>query len=98
VNSFRTKLSALVLLLGLLAVITLILVLPDVDLLDTAFQRNTSPVALSSHFHSGPQLRVTTTLFCFLLSHVFSLRPLKRHRFIRASAEPLRILHHSLRC
>jgi|SRR5215472_12739198 len=98
VSSFRIRRPALVLLLGLLAVITIILVLPDVDLLDTAFQRNTSPIALRAHFHSVPQFRSTATIFCFFLSLAISLRPWERQLFIRALAEPLQILHHSLRC
>jgi hypothetical protein len=98
VNSFRIKAPALVLLLGLLAVITLILVLPDVDLLDTAFQRNTSLVALRAYFHSVLQFRSTAALLCFFLSLAISLRAWKGQLFIRALAEPLQILHHSLRC
>jgi hypothetical protein len=98
VNSFRVKAPALVLLLGLLAVVTLILVLPDVDLLDTAFQRNTSPVSLRAHFHSVPQFRSSASLFCFFLGLAISLRPWEKQLFIRDLAEPLHILHHSLRC
>jgi len=98
VNSFRIKAPALVLLLGLLAVMTLILVLPDVDLPDTAFQRNTSPVALRAHFHPVQQFTSTAGLFCFFLSLAISLRPWQRQLFIPALAEPLQILHHSLRC
>jgi hypothetical protein len=97
VDSFRIKPSALVLLLGLLAVITLILVLPDVDLLDTALQRNNSPVALRTHFHSV-RLRATATVFCFFLSLAISLGPWKRQLFIRTLAGPLQILYDSLRC
>ena len=98
VNSFRIKAPALVLLLGLLAVITLILVLPDVDLLDTAFQRNTSPVVLCAHFHSVPQFRSTATLLSLFLSIGMWLLVCNRVRFPRVLARHLQILHHSLRC
>jgi hypothetical protein len=47
---------AKVLLLALLALITLILVLPDVDLPDAAFQRNSSPSAIRSHSQVSPLL------------------------------------------
>jgi hypothetical protein len=53
-GSFRLKPTRLLLLLGVLATITLVLVLPQIDLLDTAFQRNSSPLALRAHFHSAP--------------------------------------------
>lgn len=97
-NSFRIKAPALVLLLGLLAVVTLILVLPDVDLPDTAFQRNTSPIALCAHFHSVPQFRSTATLLSLFLSIGISLLVCNRVRFLRVLARHLQILHHSLRC
>jgi hypothetical protein len=51
-GSFKTGPLSSLLLIGLLALISAVLIAPDVDLPDTAFQRNTSPLAihaLSSH-------------------------------------------------
>lgn len=46
---FRARPAAATLLLTLLVLITLILILPDVDLPDTAFHRNSSPLAIRAH-------------------------------------------------
>lgn len=47
---------------GLLVIILLILVLPQVDLLDTAFHRGSSPVALKARFTSAPVLAVISAV------------------------------------
>jgi hypothetical protein len=95
---FRLKTPALVLLIGLLAVITLILILPNVDLLDAAFHRNTSPLGLHAYFHSLPHLNVSSTLVSLVLVLAGSRRFESRDLTSLAFVEPLRILHHSLRC
>ena len=47
---------------GLLVIIFLILVLPQVDLLDTAFHRGSSPVALKARFTSAPVFAVISAV------------------------------------
>jgi hypothetical protein len=53
-RNWTIKSGALLVLLGLLTVILLVLVLPQVDLLDTAFQLGTSPVTVHSQATAGP--------------------------------------------
>jgi len=98
VRSFRPKLAAQVLLLALLAVVTLIVVLPEVDLLDTAFQRNTSPLALYSRFHSVPPVALSCMLFSAVLTRSTSLRLETREASFPALSGSLQALHHSFRC
>src|ERR1700751_5964369 len=50
-RSFLLGRSALFLLIAVLGVITIILILPDIDLPDTAFHRNTSPLAIREQSH-----------------------------------------------
>jgi hypothetical protein len=52
VNAQRISAAKWVVLLGTLAVIVLIVVLPQVDLLDTAFHRNTSPLGIRARVNS----------------------------------------------
>ena len=50
-------------LLGTLAIIVLIVVMPDVDLLDTAFHSNTSPLVIHSRGTSAPSGAMSVSLF-----------------------------------
>ena len=59
---------ALFILLGLLSVILLILVLPQVDLLDTAFQRDSAPTTIHSQATSAPILLTATVAANSLVS------------------------------
>ena len=54
VSKWNAKPLTVLILSGLLVIIFLILVLPQVDLLDTAFHRDSSPVALKAQFTSAP--------------------------------------------
>ena len=63
VASRRISSAAWVVLLGTLAVIVLIVVLPDVDLLDTAFHRNTSPLGIRASGTSAPSASLSASLF-----------------------------------
>jgi hypothetical protein len=54
VAKWNAKPLTVLILSGLLVIIFLILVLPQVDLLDTAFHRDSSPVALKAQFTSAP--------------------------------------------
>jgi len=96
---FILKPSALTLLLGLLAVITIVLLLPQVDLLDTAFQRNTSPLALRALGTSAPLVAALVPLFRFSSGMDVSFRSedrdLPTHILLN---EPLQILKQSFRC
>jgi hypothetical protein len=51
---------AITILSGLLVVMLLIAVLPQVDLLDTAFHRGNSPVATRTRFTAPPVLAIVT--------------------------------------
>jgi hypothetical protein len=53
-RNWTIKPGTLLVLIGLLTVILLVLVLPQVDLLDTAFQRGTSPVTVHSEATAAP--------------------------------------------
>lgn len=84
------------LLLGLLAVITLVLVLPQVDL-DFAFPRGTSPYVART--------RITFALLVLILPSFSGLGHLATARQDRGGtlavygmAQSLHILQHSLRC
>jgi hypothetical protein len=97
VGSFTRKRSEWILLLGLLVGITVILVMPEVDLLDVAFQRNTSPVVLHARGTSASLMLSSPSL------SLYSTAGGIRHREqVKASApamaESLLILNHSLRC
>src|SRR6476660_8014204 len=54
-------------LLGVLTVIVLVLVLPQVDLLDTAFHNGTAPIAVHARGTAKPVLQTLLGLFvCYL--------------------------------
>ena len=95
---FRSIPTGLVLLLALFAVIVLLLVLPDVDPPETAFQRNTSPLALHSHSHSIPQVALSSILAWLVLVLSPSLCAETRKLSIPTSAVSIQVLHHSFRC
>jgi hypothetical protein len=59
VRLFRSNLLSNSLLICLLAIVALVLVLPQVDLPDAAFQSNNSPQALRAMTHQAPQSNVT---------------------------------------
>ena len=92
------KLSSALLLLSVLVVIVLILVLPDVDLLDTAFQRGTAPLTARSQANASPVFRLISG------SHHFSLpSPVVVFRNSSQTCVPdtnsrFPILYRSLRC
>jgi hypothetical protein len=93
------KPSYLFVLMTLLFLIVLILVLPEVDLPDTAFHRGTAPVDIHARFTSAPTLLSTGTTVPFS----FSPQTASRHRehslaFAHANSSFLPLLHRSLRC
>jgi hypothetical protein len=89
----------LVVLVSFLFLAVLILVLPDVDLPDTAFHRGTAPVDVHSRCTSAPGLLTVSTVG--QLS--FSAHPASRRREYsllssHTTAIFLPLLHRSLRC
>jgi hypothetical protein len=92
----RPRLSILV---CLLVLVVLILVLPQVDLPDTAFRGGTAPVDVHSQGAYTPGLFSIGAVIPFSFSaHPASRRP--EHSLVFAHAKPrfLPLLHRSLRC
>lgn len=91
--------SRLSFLLSWLLLITLILILPQVDLPDTAFHRGTAPVDVHSRITSAPSLLSVGTVIPFS----FSANPASHRRenslvFAHETSSFLPLLHRSLRC
>jgi hypothetical protein len=91
--------SYLSILMCLLFLIVLILVLPDVDLPDTAFHGGTAPVDLHARVTSAPGLLSVTAATPFSFSaHPVSRRCEHSVVFAHATSSFLPLLHRSLRC
>jgi hypothetical protein len=91
--------SCLSVLLGLLFLIVLIVVLPDVDLPDTAFHGGTAPVDVHSRVTSGPALLGVGAAVPFdLLTHPASRRTEQTLVFAHDATSSLPLLHRALRC
>ena len=93
------KRPALFVLMSLLFLILLILVLPEVDLPDTAFHRGTAPVDVHARVTSAPGLLSMGTA----VSLCFSTHTASRSRehvveFAHATSRSLPLLHRALRC
>jgi hypothetical protein len=86
-------------LVSLLFLIFLILVLPQVDLPDTAFHRGTSPVDVHSRVTSAPGL-VVVGLDVRLSFSAYTASHRAEHSlvFAHATSAFLPLLHRSLRC
>jgi hypothetical protein len=97
----RWRISPLCLfvLLGVLTVILLVLVLPQVDLLDTAFQRNTAPVAIHVQATSAPALSIVNIPAHFSIA-IQGSEYHSENKLLSAQATPkfLLVLHCSIRC
>jgi hypothetical protein len=96
----RWKISrgALFLLMGFLVLIVVILILPDVDLLDTAFHRGTAPVLEHSRATSAPSLLTVRILTPVMFSREAAESQLERSSLSHLTLQSLPILHQSLRC
>jgi len=96
--SWTINRGALILLMSLFALIVLILILPDIDLPDTAFHRGTAPVVEHSRTSSAPGLltvRIPTSLFVAREANALQReQSLSPHLILQS----LPILHQSLRC
>jgi hypothetical protein len=87
------------LLLGILSVVVLVLVLPQVDLLDTAFHRETAPGTIHARVTSAPsQLTDTTPTFQMATALQNPGQANELPAFTPITASYIPILHHSLRC
>jgi len=95
---WRIKPLATFILLSVLVVILLVLVLPQVDLLDTAFQRNTAPVVIHAQATSAPSFAATSAPVQLVFSeHSSDPRPEPGRLFAQATPNFLPILLHSIR-
>ena len=96
---WKIKPSSLVILGSVIFVMLLIVVLPDVDLLDTAFQRGTAPIAVHAQGTSAPAAVSIPDAFRFLPATAAAFRHFQAVRALVGDAPPnfLPILLHSLR-
>jgi hypothetical protein len=99
VRSCKSNPLTLWTLLGLLSLIALVVILPDVDLPDTAFRSNSSPLAIRTLYQQVPHANAAANplrqSMCSLTLHCpsGSLRETRTR-----SPQDLAIEHKSLRC
>lgn len=87
-----------ILLFGVLMVIVLVLVLPQVDLLDTAFHLGTAPTVIHSVATGSPVFRVFSMLFAFCLSIGRIVDHRCRHHLLLIRVHKIEVQNHSFRC
>src|SRR5262252_6021925 len=86
------------LLLGVLAVIVLVLVLPQVDLLDTAFHGGPAPILVHAQGTEKPAFQTLPGLLLwFLMVAGLAIQRTER-RLLRLATREVRILNHCFRC
>lgn len=90
--------GSVVLLLGVLSVIVVVLVLPQVDLLDTAFHLGTAPLAVHSHVNAKPAFAILSALVACLLLPAGHTAHHGMHRWIPTRAYRVQVLNHEFRC
>ncbi len=98
VSHWTIKRGSVIFLCSALLVILLVQVLPQVDLLDTAFHLGTAPMVIHSQSIAPPILQTFLGSFTFSLSPNGNFRPDYHHRFLPESIRGLEILHQSFRC
>jgi len=96
--SWTINRGALILLMGLFALIVLILILPDIDLPDTAFHRGTAPVVEHSQASSAPSLLTVRILARLFVAHEATALQGEHSFSSHQTLQSLPILHQSLRC
>jgi hypothetical protein len=99
VRPFKLNSLTLLLVIALLGIIVVVLILPDVDLPDTAFQRNSSLQTLRALSHQMPHASANAGSFC--LSFLFesaSVAPRQVHETRTQRSNDLPIEHKALRC
>ncbi len=90
--------QSVILLSCVLLVILLVQILPQVDLLDTAFHLGTAPIALHAQATARPILQILLFLFTFSLSAIGNASQDYQHHFVVEFIRGFDILHHSFRC
>jgi uncharacterized membrane protein len=99
VRPFKSKSLALCIVTALLAIIVVVLILPDVDLPDTAFQRNSSLQALRALSHQVPHAGAYAGSFHLSFQFKDASIPLRQVQENHAQcSSDLAIQHKSLRC
>ena len=86
------------LLLGVLTVIVLVLILPQVDLLDTAFHSGTGPIAVHARGTEKPAFQSIPGLFIFFLSAVGIAVQRSEWVLLRTGIREVQVLNHCFRC
>ena len=98
VSHWTIKRGPVFLLCCVLLVILLVQILPQVDLLDTAFQRGTAPLVIHSQSTARPLLQILLVSFTFSLSPDGNSSQDYQHQFLFESIRGFEILHQSFRC
>ena len=89
---------SVILLMGVLIVIVLVLVLPQVDLLDTAFHLGTAPILIHSQGTAKPAFQILPALFIFLLLATAVADQRSENRLLIIGIHKVQILQHCFRC
>jgi len=89
---------SVILLMGVLIVIVLVLVLPQVDLLDTAFHLGTAPILIHSQGTAKPAFQVLPSVFIFLLFATGVADQRSENRLLIIGIHEVQILNHCFRC
>ncbi len=83
--------------MGALIVIAVVLVIPQVDLLDTAFYLGTAPILIHSHGTAKPVFQVLPALFVYLLLATRSAGQRSENRLLIVCIHKVQILQHYYR-
>ena len=94
----RSKSPVLLIVMALLGIIVVVLILPDVELPDTAFQRNSSFQALRALSHQVPHASANAGQHISFHSGGTSVLPRQGHETRARYANDLPIQHKALRC
>ncbi len=89
---------SVILLLGVLLVIFLVLILPQVDLLDTAFHLGTAPIVVHSIATARPFFQTLSVLVAFVLCLTGIADHRSQHRLLLIGIHKIQVFNHSFRC
>jgi hypothetical protein len=97
-SQWRLKPWALVLLFSVVVIMLVIVILPDVDLLDTAFHNNTAPIVVHALANSAP-VTITVWAGIALLMALAAIHLIREHHTVAVASPPnfLPILLRSIR-
>jgi hypothetical protein len=90
--------KAVLLLLGVLTVIVLVLVLPQVDLLDTAFHSGTAPIVVHARGTAKPAFQTLPDLSVFCLSAAGIAVQRSERLVLTTGIRKVQLLNHCFRC